>query len=180
MQKEIKIRVKEQIITPDECKNLASFFLEQSKVKKCKNLACGTRGTGPNRLRILTVDLQNRRTEWFPYVEEYQKRLADAFDIQNWSDSYSWISIMVPIVDLPSHVDPPTKDRIRIIAILQKPEVGGEIFLSHKEFSEKTILPLQVGDAYDLPAHKFYHGISMIEQNQVPRIVMGFDYNLVD
>ena len=89
----------------------------------------------------------------------------------------NWVSIFYPPCDLPLHVDPPVKNWVRLIALLQKPETGAEIKICEKKYENERIIPLEVGDIYQLPADKYYHGVSFFSKG-IPRVVMGFDFKI--
>lgn len=165
--------IKKQIITPIECQELSEYFAKREK----DFTSIGVKGYGKNRKQFLTIDMQGNKTEWFEKVCEYQTRIAKSFNINEFENGYSWVSLFFPPCDLPMHVDPPIKDFVRLIALLQKPEVGGDVIICKTKYKNEMIIPLEIGDVYRLPAHKYYHSVSFFNEGK-PRIAMGFDFKV--
>lgn len=169
--------VKKNVLSLEESQELASFFFEKSKT--CNPAKCIRGRYCENRLTFLAVDYLDKRTKWFEKVADLRTRVAAAFDFSDteYDESLTWISIFNPPCKLPLHVDPPVKNRIRLILLLQKPIAGGEVMLSQSEYGETTLLPLEAGDAYLLPAHKYFHGVTFFD-SEPSRIAIGLDYKI--
>ena len=158
------------VISTEQCRELAAFFLTNSAFAKR-----GIRGKySSNRLTLLCIDYANNRTEWFDKISDLRDRAASVFNVCG-HECFSWVSLFLPPCELPLHVDTPVKNRIRLIVLLQRPQTGGDVVLSQHEHGEKVVLPLEVGAAYNLPAHKYFHGISFFDCGP-PRVAVGLDY----
>jgi hypothetical protein len=154
--------VKKQVFTLEECQEMSEKFLEQIKV--CE-FSKGIKGYGANRRQFSVSEII------------CQEKMRKFFELTGCEIERNWVSVFYPPCDLPLHVDPPVKNWIRLIALLQKPETGANVIICKKKFENEKIIPLEVGDVYQLPADKYYHGVSFFDKG-VPRVIMGFDFKI--
>ena len=163
--------IKKNVLAQNECNDLAEKLIELSKQDNAKKVM---RGYAYNRHQIPAITyFNNKRTSLYPLLAPYRERLAEVFNLKN-IDGLSLGQVFDAPCDLPMHVDPPVINYTRLIALLRKPPTGGDVVLSEKAFSPKTILALEVGDVYLLPAHKYFHGVTFFQEGH--RVTLGFDY----
>jgi hypothetical protein len=162
--------IKKSFLGQSECEELSKQFIDLSYTKAAIK---GFRINGKNRNQLIGITYNGKRTELYSLLAPYRERLSQLFHLRN-SDSLSLAQVFHSPCELPIHIDPAIHDRIRLIVLIKKPPIGGDIVLSEKAFSSTTIFPLEIGEVYQLPAHKYFHGVTFF--NEGTRVTLNFDY----